>query len=92
MVPPLRMAMRLTPCARGDPVACAVPGDARAQLGELVGGVAAGEHVEHAVEGVAAEPAKGAAPRTRRKSGVVADAGTFVFFGCRRLLCDVSAS
>ena len=37
--------------ARGDRVGDAVPGDARAQLGELVGRVEAGEHVQHAVEG-----------------------------------------
>ena len=36
--------------ARGDRVRDAVPGDARAQLGEFVGRVEAGEHVQDAVE------------------------------------------
>ncbi len=37
---------------RRDRVGGAVPGDARLELGELVGRVTAAEHVEHAVEGV----------------------------------------
>ena len=37
--------------ARRDDVADAIPGEARAQLGELVGGVAAAEQIEHAFEG-----------------------------------------
>ena len=41
--------------ARGELVGDAVPGEARAQFGELVGGIAAGEHVEHAIEDAAGE-------------------------------------
>ena len=41
--------------ARGELVGDAVPGEARAQFGELVGGVAAGEHVEHRIEDAAGE-------------------------------------
>ncbi len=33
--------------ARREAIRDAIPGDARAQLGEFVAGVAAGEHVEH---------------------------------------------
>ena len=51
--------------AGGDDVADAVPGEARAQFGEFVGGVAAAEQVEHAFKGGAGEGAKGAARRTR---------------------------
>ena len=58
--------------ARREPVARAVPGDARPQLGELVGGIAAGEHVEHAVEDASAEPANGAALRTMPAERAVA--------------------
>ena len=36
--------------ARGQRAADAIPGDARPQLGELVGGIAPGQHVEHAFE------------------------------------------
>ncbi len=36
--------------ARAERVLQAIPSDARAELGELVGGVAPGEHVEHALE------------------------------------------
>ena len=42
----------------GDPV----PGDARAQLGELLGRVAAGEHVEHVLELLAREVAERPGP------------------------------
>ena len=41
--------------ARGDRAGDAVPGDARPQLGELVGRIAPRQHVEHAVEHRAAE-------------------------------------
>src|ERR1019366_10756580 len=44
--------------AGGDDVADAVPGEARAQLGEFVGGVAAAEQVENAFEGGAGESAE----------------------------------
>ena len=50
MVPPLTMATLLRALARGELAGDAVPGDARAQFGELVGGIAAGKHVEHAFE------------------------------------------
>ena len=43
------------PAARADRVLDAVPDDAWAQLRELLGGVAAVEHVEHAVEQLARE-------------------------------------
>ena len=42
----------------------AVPGDARPQLGEFVGGIAAGQHVEHAVE-----DASGSGQRTAPRCG-----------------------
>src|ERR1035437_3572881 len=35
--------------ARGQLVLHAVPGDARTQLGEFVGGIAAGEHIQYAI-------------------------------------------
>src|SRR3989304_8846817 len=41
--------------ARRPRVGHAVPHEARPQLGELVGGVLAGEHGEHGLEGVAAQ-------------------------------------
>ena len=44
--------------ARRDHVAHAVPRQPRAQLGELVGGVAAAEQIEHALEGRARKRAK----------------------------------
>jgi len=53
-----------------DPVAGAVPGDAGAQVRELVGGVAAGEHVEDAIEDGLAHAREGAAPRTSESSAV----------------------
>ena len=36
--------------SRAEPATHAIPGEPRAKLGELVGGVAPGEHVEHALE------------------------------------------
>ncbi|MFC5863760.1 hypothetical protein ACFPT7_15740 [Acidicapsa dinghuensis] len=50
-----------TSCALtgGDDVADAVPGEAGAKLGELVGGVATAEEVEDAFEGGAGERAEG---------------------------------
>ncbi len=40
--------------AGGDDVADAVPGEARAEFGEFVGGVAAAEQIEHAFKGSSA--------------------------------------
>ena len=51
--------------ARGEPLRDAVPGDARAQFGEFVGGVAAGEHVEHGIEDAAGESGVGRGLRGR---------------------------
>jgi hypothetical protein len=71
--------------ARCDHVADAVPGQPRAQLGELVGGVAAAEQVEHALEGGAArKPPKGAARRTRSKRASTETSG----FGGSGILAD----
>ena len=50
--------------ARDDRARDAVPGDARPQLGELVGGIAARQHVEHAFE-----QRRGSARRTARRDG-----------------------
>ena len=45
-----------------------IPRDARAQLGEFVGRIAAGEHVEHALEGAAAQVGeRGGAPDQRKQ-------------------------
>src|ERR1035441_8493737 len=41
--------------ARGELVGDAVPGEARAEFGELVGGVAAGQHIEDRIEDAAGE-------------------------------------
>ena len=53
--------------ARDHRVADAIPGDARPQLGELVGGVAAGQHVEHAVEDAAIEVGERRGPAHHRE-------------------------
>ena len=45
-----------------DDVGDAVPGDPRLQLGELVGRIGAGEHVQHALEDLAAERLVGRRP------------------------------
>ena len=50
MVPPQVTASRCAPRPAGEHAGHAVPDDARAQLGELVAGVAPGEHVEHRLE------------------------------------------
>ena len=50
MVPPETTASRWAPSAAADGVGGAIPDDPRPQLGELLGGVAAGQHVEDAVE------------------------------------------
>ncbi len=58
----------LRPVARDDRTRDPIPCDARAQLGELVGRVAAGQHVEDAVEGGASELRKrGGAPERREQ-------------------------
>jgi hypothetical protein len=74
MVPPLRMASARA-LARRDHVADAVPGEARAQLGELVGGIAAAEQIEHASKALRGEPPKGAALRTSSKSSSTLTSG-----------------
>ena len=55
IVPALAIATRLAPVASGDRALHAIPRDARTELGELVGGIAAGQHVEHAFEHAAAQ-------------------------------------
>ena len=50
MVPPFAIASRFAPARARSVAARAIPDDARAELGELVGRVAPGEHVEHALE------------------------------------------
>ena len=59
--------------AGADRAAGAVPDDARAQLGELVGRVAAGEHVEHVLELRAREVAERIRARDERVQVVDAD-------------------
>ena len=61
--------------AGGDDVADAVPGEARAELGELVGGVAAAEQIEHAFEGGAGESAEGSGAADEFEEEVYADFG-----------------
>ena len=56
--------------ARAHRPAQPVPDDARAQLGELVGGIAAGEHVEDALEGRAREVREGRRPADEREEVV----------------------
>ena len=55
MVPPLIDGDAARALPRGELLRDAIPGEARAQFGELVGGIAAGEHVEHAIEDAARE-------------------------------------
>ena len=55
MVPPLAIGDVLRAFARAHAVLRAVPHDARPQAGELVGGVAAREHVERLAEHVVGE-------------------------------------
>ena len=57
---------------RGELVGDAVPGEARAEFGELVGGVAAGEHVEHGIEDAAGEGGvgRGLADEGEERAGV----------------------
>ena len=64
IVPAFATTSRCAPSRARTRAAQPVPGDARPQLGELVGGVAAGEHVEDALELRARQPANGAARRT----------------------------
>jgi hypothetical protein len=58
----------------GDDVADAVPGEARTQLGELVGGIAAAEQVEHAFKR-RAQAAEGSGATDELEEGVDADFG-----------------
>ena len=66
-MPAFVTASRRAPSRRADRAAGAVPDDPRPQLGELVGRVAAGEHVEHVLELRAREVGErvGAARRAR---------------------------
>ncbi len=61
--------------AGGDDVADAVPGEARAELGELVGGITAAEQVEDAFEGRAGEGAEGSGAADEVEEEVDADFG-----------------
>ena len=49
----------LCPLARSEQIGVAIPGDARAKLGEFLGRVLAGEQVEHAVKCGAGERGEG---------------------------------
>ena len=55
MVPALATASWRAPWRGADDAGDAIPHDARAQLGELLGGVAPVEHVEHVLEQLAGE-------------------------------------
>ena len=59
MVPPLITATLARALARGQLLGDAVPGEARTEFGELIGGVAAGEHVEHGIEDAASKSGVG---------------------------------
>ena len=80
MVPALRIASLAAPSRARDHVAHAVPGQPRAQLGELVGGVAAAEQIEHALEGRAAQPAKGRGVADQLEERIDADFGRHAEF------------
>ena len=58
IVPPLTTATRRAPSLAVQPLARPVPREPRPELGELVRGVPAREHVEHAVEDLAVESGK----------------------------------
>src|ERR1019366_5844150 len=57
---------------RGEPVGYAIPGEARTELGELVGGIAAGEHVENGIEDAAGEGGvrRGLADQGKKRVGI----------------------
>ena len=74
--------MRLTPWRGREPVAGPVPGDARAKLGELVGGITTGEHVEYAVEDGGGERGEGSGAADEREERVVADAWSVFLVVC----------
>ena len=59
MVPPLAIATRLAPSRATRVPRAAVPGDARPQLGELVGWIPARQHVQHTFEDRAAQFGEG---------------------------------
>ena len=61
--------------ARREPVAGAVPGDAGTKLGELVGWIEAGEHVEHASEDLGAQSGERRGAADQREQGSTRDAG-----------------
>ena len=61
--------------ARGEEVGGAIPGDARAELGEFVGGVLAGEEVEDVFEGGAGEGGEGRGAADERVEVVDGDDG-----------------
>ncbi len=58
------------PLARADGAAQAVPHQARPQLRELVGGIAAGKHVQHALELCARQPRERGRPPDEREQAV----------------------
>ncbi len=58
------------PLARGERAGDPIPGEAGPQLGELVGGVAPREHVEHALEGRSRQLGEGGRPAHQRVDGV----------------------
>ena len=55
MVPAVDHRDALAAFAGGQPVVHAIPGEPRAEIGEVVGRVSAGQHVEHALEDAACE-------------------------------------
>ena len=69
MVPPFVMARRCAPARAVMRPRVAVPRDARAQVGEVVGRVAAAQHVEHAVEARARAGPRTAPRRARDRRG-----------------------
>jgi len=61
-----------------EPVAGAIPGDARAKVGELVGGIESGEHVEDTVEGDDAEGGEGSGAADEGEESSVGDSWCFL--------------
>ena len=71
--------------SRREPVAGAIPGDAGAEVGELVGGIAACEHVEDAVEDRCGEACEGSGAADEGEERGVGDSWRVVGVGCRTL-------
>ena len=84
IVPAFAIATRLAPCRAVDRAVHAIPRDTRPQLGEFVRGIAAGQHVEHAVERRARlSSANGAADRDRaNRSSTTSGPSTTIATSC----------